>query len=241
MEIVSDEMLESYRQRGVIRIPALFKMQELTAMFENLGRYLREVVPTVPESDRVFEKDGVSIRNLWRMNVHDGFFNDLGNRPDLLAMAARLANGPVELGAVEMFCKPALVGSAVPPHQDNAYFCRTPPDVFTLWIALDPVTLENGAVHYLAGSHGKMLPHIPSGVAGNSMGLEGPLPGGYETFVGTLSPGDALCHHCQTIHYSEPNRSDRPRRGMLIVYMAKHSAFDPALMAAYDKARPPAA
>ena len=29
--------------------------------------------------------------------------------------------------------------SPTPPHQDNYYFCLKPPDVVTLWVALDPV------------------------------------------------------------------------------------------------------
>ena len=49
---------------------------------------------------------------------------------------------PVSMG-VETFNKPAKVGSGVPPHQDNAYFCLTPPDALTIWIALDAATMES--------------------------------------------------------------------------------------------------
>ena len=50
--------------------------------------------------------------------------------------------------------------------------------------------------------------HVPSGVVGNSMGLEEePSTPREEQFCGTLEPGDALIHHCQTMHRSDPNKS----------------------------------
>ena len=69
------------------------------------------------------------------------------------ASFGQLVHGePVNLG-VETFNKPARIGSAVPAHQDNAYFCQSPPDVLTVWIAMDPVTEANGPVFYERGSH----------------------------------------------------------------------------------------
>ena len=58
-----------------------------------------------------------------------------------------------------------------------------------------------------------------------------------DIFRGTLSPGDALIHHCQTIHWSSPNKTALPRCGLLMVFRASHTAYDPALKAAYDAAR----
>jgi ectoine hydroxylase-related dioxygenase (phytanoyl-CoA dioxygenase family) len=134
---------------------------------------------------------------------------------------------------VETFNKPAKVGSGVPPHQDNAYFCLSPADVLTVWVALDVVTADNGPVFYVPGSH-KLgaLPHKPSGVKGNSMGLAQPFDKG-DVFQGTLEPGDALIHHGQTIHYSGPNRTDRARRGLLMVFRGEHALPDAQLKAAY--------
>ena len=81
----------------------------------------------------------------------------------LVDLVAPLVNGPLAVMAVESFNKPARVGSPVPPHQDNAYFCQEPADVLTVWIALDPATQENGAVEYFLGSHHELWPHKPSG------------------------------------------------------------------------------
>ena len=91
-----------------------------------LDRYEREVLPTIPESDRTFEADGVTVRNLWRIEQHDEFFKDLAFGRRFFEIVSALVHGEAVLMGVETFNKPARVGSGVPPHQDNAYFCRTP-------------------------------------------------------------------------------------------------------------------
>jgi phytanoyl-CoA hydroxylase len=109
-------------------------------------------------------------------------------------------------------------------------------DVAAIRAALDAATEANGPIYYIRGSHGEMLPHRPSGVKGNSMGLAVGFDK-HDPFVGTLEPGDALVHHCQTIHYSSPNKTDQPRCGLLMVFRGSHTQPDPQLKAAYEAGR----
>ena len=233
----ADRVVQDYEQQGVVRVPGVLSEEALQRVFAALARYEQEIVPTLAESEVVFESDGQSVRNLWRLEHHDAFFAELADQPELVALVRRLVNGEPELRGVETFSKPAKVGSGVPPHQDNAYFCQSPPDVLTVWIALDPVTDANGPVYYVPGSHRDgMQTHKPSGVKGNSIGLAEPFDKS-SPFVGTLDPGDALIHHCQTIHYSAPNKTDQPRRALLMVFGGAHTQDDPTLQAAYTEAR----
>jgi ectoine hydroxylase-related dioxygenase (phytanoyl-CoA dioxygenase family) len=237
-----DEEAQAYVRDGCIRVRGFLSADLLRDVRERLARYEREIVPGLPPTDRTFEADGKAIRNLWRMQEHDPFFKSLAERAETRELIASLVNGEPVLVAVETFNKPAKVGSGVPPHQDNAYFCQSPPDMLTVWIAIDAATPENGPIYYLKGSHrAGVLPHRPSGVAGNSMGLSAmpPRQEGDE-FCGTLEPGDAMIHHSQTIHWSAPNKTDRPRCGLLLVFRGAHTKPDPTLKAAYDAARPAA-
>jgi len=233
-----DQIVQTYERDGVVRIHGLLSPDELAEVREAIERYTREILPGLPPEDRTYEADGKAVRNLWRMDKHDPYFKRLTEHPGIRQLVSRLVKGePVALG-VESFNKPPRIGSAVPPHQDNAYFCQSPADVLTVWIALDTATVENGAVYYDKGTHTQLRRHIPSGVAGNSFGLEG-----YEgadpnnEFCGTLEPGDALIHHCQVIHRSEPNTTDKARRGLLMVYRGAHTKTDPVLQEEYDRAR----
>jgi hypothetical protein len=233
-----EQIVRDYERDGVVRIRGFWSAAKVNAVRQALERFCRDIVPALPTSDRIWEADGQSLRNLFRMEQHDPYFLELGLDPEIMRMMGQLLHGEPELSGVETFNKPARVGSAIPPHQDNAYFCQTPPDMLTLWIALDPATVENGAVYYIRGSHRHLLPHRPSGVVGNSMGLvDPPAPGGPDEFCGTLEPGDALIHNCQTIHRSEPNTTDQPRCGFLMVYRGTHTRTDEELQNDYEKTR----
>lgn len=221
-----------YDEDGFLVFRSLLSAAEIAEVKAELQRYEREIAPSLPPTDIVWEKDTLPdgsrrVRNLWRLDKHDAYFAAFANRPEILRMAAVMVNGEAEVAGAETFSKPALVGSVVPHHQDNAYFNLVPPDCFTLWIALDPSTIENGCVYYVPGSHnGQRLPHVASGVLGNSMKAD-QVPADLKEVPAVLAPGDAVIHHCMAIHRSEPNRSTQSRLALVIVYRAKHCKVDP--------------
>jgi ectoine hydroxylase-related dioxygenase (phytanoyl-CoA dioxygenase family) len=113
------------------------------------------------------------------------------------------------------------------------YWPFEPYELVSAWIALDDSTTENGCVRYFAGSHRLgMLPHTPSGVTGNSLGLVD------DSRVKTLEEvpvevrrGSCILHHSLTVHRSEPNVSDHPRRSLVYVYMSERVRLtDPSRM-----------
>lgn len=232
-----EPIAEEYEREGVIRVRGFLSGDQLEEVKTAIARYIREVLPGVPPADRTYEADSVSVRNMWRMERHDEYFASLAKRPFIQELVGRLLHGEPVLMGVETFNKPARTGSAVPWHQDNAYFCQSPPDVLTVWIAIDAATIENGAVYYARGSQHTLWPHVPSGVAGNSMGLkEAPAVAPEEQFCGELKPGDVLLHHCQIMHRSAPNASEYSRLGLLMVFRAAHTQTDPQLKERYDLA-----
>ncbi len=231
-------LLADYERDGVAIVRGFLSPGEVAAIRAELDRYIREDLPSKPLDARTLEADEKTVRNLWRLEQHSGYFREFAHRADLLAVIAPLVKGEPVLAGVETFNKPARIGSGVPPHQDNAYFCQDPPDMLTVWIAIDAVTEANGPVTYLKGSHRLgPLPTRPSGVRGNSIGLaETPEAGEAERLVALLEPGDASIHHCETIHYSAPNTTDQARLGFLLVYRGSHTVTDPARKDAYSVA-----
>ena len=234
----TSSLIADYERDGVIRVRGLFSAAEVAAIRAELDRFMRDDLPSRPVDARTFEADGRTVRNLWRLEIHDPAILPMVEKPEIVALVSQLVHGEPLLVGVETFNKQARVGSAVPYHQDNGYFCQTPPDMLTIWVAIDPVTMENGPVYYVRGSQKQgMLPTKPSGVKGNSIGLaEAPAVSLEEQFCGLLDPGDALIHQCETIHHSAPNTSDFPRLGLLLVYRGKHTQTDPRLKEIYTAA-----
>lgn len=239
MNIIDPQQFQTdYECDGVVRIAQFLSTAEVTAVRAELERYIRDDLAAQPADARTYEKDGKTVRNLWRLEKYNVFFRQLGERADIRSLVAKLVHGEPVLMAVETFNKPARIGSGVPYHQDNAYFCQTPPDVLTVWIAIDAVTPSNGPVFFVNGSHkAGLLPTKPSGVRGNSIGMaEAPGVPVEEQFCGLLAPGDATIHHCNTIHHSAPNTTEHSRLGLLLVYRGSHTQTDPALHAVYSAA-----
>ena len=229
------QICEDYHRDGVVRIRRFFSSETVAKIRTELDRYMREDLATKPVDARTLEPDGKTIRNLWRLEQHSEYFRELADREEITSLIGVLVNGDPVLAAVETFNKPARVGTGVPYHQDNAYFCRTPPDMLTVWVAIDPVTVENGPVYFVKGSHkAGLLPSRSSGVTGNSVGLaEAPNVPLSEQFCALLEPGDATIHHCETIHHSQPNQTDQPRLGLLFVYRGAHTQINEEWRADY--------
>lgn len=245
MNIQPKQLLSDYERDGVVRVRQFLSDDEVAAVRAELDRYIRDDLASKPLNARTLEKDEKTVRNLWRLEEHNEFFRALGERDDIKCLVAPLVHGEPVLVGVETFNKPAQIGSGVPYHQDNAYFCQTPPDMLTVWIAIDAVTEANGPVFFIKGSHkAGMLPTKPSGVRGNSIGMaETPDVPLSDQFCGLLEPGDATIHQCETVHHSAPNTTDHSRLGLLLVYRGSHTQTDPALKAAYTaavSATPPA-
>lgn len=236
--LTTPQLQADYERDGVVLISEFLSTDEVRAVRSELDRYIRDDLSSKPLDARTLEKDEKAVRNLWRLEQHNEFFRRLGGRDDIRALVAPLVRGEPVLCAVETFNKPARIGSGVPHHQDNAYFCQTPPDMLTIWIAIDAVTEANGPVFFVKGSHRNgMQPTKPSGVRGNSIGMaEPPALPLKDQFCGLLAPGDATIHHCATIHHSAPNTTEHSRLGLLLVYRGSHTQTDPKLKAAYTAA-----
>jgi len=222
-----------FDQDGFLRVESFFSEGKLMELERELKQYHENIVPSLPAGDIVYETNPATgqrtgVRNLWRMDKYSPYFDEFAHQPHVLELVRTLVNGEPVLMAVELFAKPARVGSAVPFHQDNGYFNLTPPDALTFWLALDDSTVENGCVYYARGSHRQgVLPHKASLVPGNSWGLaEKPDPGQLDEVPGIIVRGGSILHHCCLLHRSEKNLSDRPRRGLLMVFKGAHCTID---------------
>lgn len=234
----TEALLDAYQRDGVVRIRGFFSQEIVTEIRNELERYMRDDLSSLPADAKTTEKDSKTIRNLWRLELYNKYFQELAESEEITSLISKLVNGKPILAAVETFNKPALVGSGVPYHQDNAYFCQSPPDMLTLWIAIDPVTKQNGPVYIIKESHKDgMKSTKPSDVTGNSIGLvEQPNIPKSDQFCGLLNSGDATIHHCETVHHSEPNNSINSRLGLLFVYRGEHTQTNPELKKKYTEA-----
>ena len=95
------------------------------------------------------------LRKLEFLAWYDDLYLALAKHPRILAVVESLLDtSDLKLLADEMFMKPPVHGSAKEYHQDATSWPWLVPQAWvTAWLALDDVTLENGALQMVAGSH----------------------------------------------------------------------------------------
>jgi phytanoyl-CoA hydroxylase len=227
---------EVFDRDGFAIVREFLPSDELESLQENLERYIRTVVPTLPDSDAFYEDRSrpETLKQLQRM-AGDAFFAAYAQNPRWMSLAEALLDEPAQAEQPEWFNKPLGTNHVTPPHQDNFYFCLAPPSVVTIWLALDPVDAENGCLRYVRGSH--LLgfrPHAKSKILGFSQGITDYTPDDFTREVAiVLRPGDAVAHHGMTIHRADANLSaTRHRRSFAMVFKGRSCRRD---QAAYER------
>ncbi|TVP98565.1 MAG: phytanoyl-CoA dioxygenase family protein [Planctomycetaceae bacterium] len=228
-----------FDQLGFVVIRGFLEGDALAELRHELARYVREVGPRLSDRDAFYDDPArpETLRQLHRME-QDAFFAEYLRNPLWNRTARQLLGEPVRTpDGAEWFNKPPGSHSPTPPHQDNHYFCLTPPQVLTIWLALDDVDEENGCLRYVSRSHlHGMRPHARTQTLGFSQGIAdfGEADLTAEIAV-RAAPGDALIHHGNTIHRAEANRStSRHRRSFAMVFRGESCTRDEAALARYQ-------
>ena len=219
-----------FHRDGFLVVRKFLVGAELAELRDHLERYIRDVVPGLPDSDAFYDDRSrpETLKQLHRM-TQDPFFRGYVQDASWKGLAETLLGEDATCESPEWFGKPPGTVHPTPPHQDNYYFNLAPANVLTIWLALDRVDDENGCLRYISGSHlAGTRPHGASRVLGFSQGITdyGPADEAAEVPV-HLEPGDAVVHHGWTIHRADPNRSTtRPRRAFAMVFKGRSCRRD---------------
>jgi ectoine hydroxylase-related dioxygenase (phytanoyl-CoA dioxygenase family) len=135
------------------------------------------------------------------------------------AIASQLYGVEVGLGGDHAIFKPARHGAPTPWHQDEAYWDPgTLYNSLSVWMPLQPATLENGCMQFIPRSHEwEVLPHRSIGNDPRIHGLELAVEIDLSSAIACPLPAaGATFHHSRTLHYTGPNHSDMPRRAYIL-------------------------
>lgn len=210
-------------ERGYFRLPGLLSppvrsdIGQWLDERQKLGRRIPETYQA--EFEPVSDPGSTPLRKLRRLFWNDeSFWLEAFSRMKLGDLVRRIVDRPVLIFHAA-FLKPRRVGSPVGLHQDQAFWPRSYPGAVSLWVALDDASEENGALVGYPGSHGKgLLLHSPSAdhpwhrvVDPEREGLGAPV-------MFDARAGDAVCWDRYFVHGSAANRSDKDRRGFVMVF-----------------------
>jgi phytanoyl-CoA hydroxylase len=227
----------AFERHGFVHLPAFLSANQLAELKTNLDRYKREVAPTLPANQVLYDHVGDEklLKQLVDMHDADDYFHRWLHSERNAALASELLGERAIPQTLEYFEKAPRQGTPTPPHQDGYYFCLKPNLALTMWVAIDDCDDENGCLCYVRGSHRHgVINHESSNVLGFSQGL----PAGHldrsNAVAMHVAAGDCLVHHCATIHFAGPNRSDRWRRSFGLIFYAATSQRDAAAWERYQ-------
>jgi len=240
---LNSQLIIEFNRDGYVAAKPLFGADKMSEINSEIARYIRDVVPKMPETQVYYEdkNDKSSLKQLQKMFEYDSYFQNLMNEGVVREIAETVLQDEVVPMNMQYFNKPAGIGQATPPHQDGYFFHLDPCEAVTGWLALEDVDEENGCIHYVRGSNKDQgfRPHAQTGVLGFSQGITdfGTQADKDETVAFPGKAGTFLMHHAKTVHWAGANKSTtRSRRALGFIYYAKRASLDEVARDAYQKA-----
>lgn len=237
MSVTNETLHTQYQRDGFLIAEDLLPGEVITALRHRLTDIGNGRVPEFPTTDIEFEPvrhgDTSSlVRKINRCAENDAVFMSAARRSEILNIVESLIGPDIKLFDSQCFMKPPG-GVEKPYHQDSAYFTIEPLSLVTCWIALDDVTVENGCMWVIPGSHhGDLHDHSQEWDVGGRVDMQVPdekIDRTVETPV-RLSAGSCSFHHSMLLHRSGPNQTTGHRRGLAIHYMSSQSLWtNPAM------------
>jgi ectoine hydroxylase-related dioxygenase (phytanoyl-CoA dioxygenase family) len=225
---LDEEQVRFYRENGFVQLDDLLEpatLEELRREIDDIYRSDRGGIHTAAANSayaRVLDQRV----NLWRDSA---VVRALVFDPGLAEIARRLCGA----AAVRLWHDQALVkqpadSRPTPWHQDLPYWPMNESGALSLWIALDDVDERNGAMSFVPGSQRVgALPGInlvdPQDIF--AMVPRGELAG-TRPVTARMRAGSGTFHNGLCFHYAAANRTDRPRRAMVVIYMPDGTTFN---------------
>jgi len=230
-KVLTDAEIQTYRQDGVVCVRGLLDARWIDHLRAAIERALNSA--NSPNARNIAAEAGKAGRfhneqSLWRN--HDGFMRFIQDSPIAEVAAQLTGSRGIRLYNDHLLVKEPGTDTPTPWHQDGTYFRITGDQIISVWVGLDAVHRETGAMSFVKGSHRWNKMFRPKAFAtGNdreSAAFDGPLPDIdarpdlYPTVCYEMEPGDVTFHHGLTIHGALGNQSPTARRRGYAVRMA---------------------
>lgn len=123
---------------------------------------------------------------------------------DVLQIGEYLLGTPVYIYSCEVHSR-SPGGTAIPPHQDNAYYGLEKGNALTFYIALNPQRSLDGGLTYVKHNLVDLNNHVLSNESAFSLEIQDKSSlTTKEKILFDYQPGDCTIHHSNSIHFAEP-------------------------------------
>ena len=218
---LSEEMIASYELSGYLVTPGALSQQEIErygpAVDAEVGARTQKDERSVAEKS-LYEQSFIQCMRLWETSEE---IRPLSCHSGLAGIAAQL----MRVESVRMWQDQALYkepgGRETTPHQDQTFWPIGDQPLVSAWIPFQDVTIENGAMAYVPGSHkaGRLkVVDITHSTDPYEILNDSALGGRKPEYV-EVRAGSVIWHHGLTVHQAASNKSQEVRRVFTVVYI----------------------
>lgn len=231
---LSQEAIDAFNADGAVLLPGAISPEWLGRVGAAIER---DIVDPGPFFHGYAVDEGRFHGNL-RLWENDPEFAAYCFDSPLPALAAELMEAEeVRILYDQLFVKEAATAAPTRWHNDQPYWPVRGSQVMSFWLALDDVTLDSGALEFVAGSHKWDRWFQPEPFGPGQTAYTDNV--NYEKMIDIeaerqdhrivsweMQPGDVIAFHAMTVHGAGSNlRADRRRRGYTVRYIGEHATY----------------
>jgi ectoine hydroxylase-related dioxygenase (phytanoyl-CoA dioxygenase family) len=217
---ISPEQIASYQKNGFIKLKNVLSPEVLAHYGHEISSKVKELntLTTPMEQRTTYQKAFLQIENLWMKS-------EIVKQFVFSRRLGRIATHLMRCRGVRLYHDQALYkepgGGITPWHADQFYWPIASDNTVTAWIPLQPTPLELGPLAFSTGSQrfnaaGRDMEISDESEKKLSKAL---LESGLPLNETPFDLGEVSFHSGWTFHRAGPNRADRPREVMTIIYV----------------------
>ncbi len=217
---VTDDDVKFYHDEGYFIYQHQVFPQE---KFQGLKEFFEGMLASLPEDSR---PEGMDVPHYDLVELYEWLLAD-----EILDLVEKFIGPDIVLWSSHFLCKPPGQGLAVPWHEDSSYWkgILDPQEVITVWLAIDDVDQENGAMRVIPRSHDNGFSEYEDIDFSKNVFATQIKSDQFDESTAVdfeIKAGECHMHHGRLIHGSNANTSDRRRCGYTMRYMPASVKFN---------------
>ena len=211
--LVQSTLGTTFQRDGYVVVEDLFSADEMAQAKTEVRRILGEV-----KAERAANDDSRDNGVYVGLTLRSALFKRFNADARIADVWEEIFGPNIEFWSDKIVYKSAGVDYGSPWHQDYTYWKGA--NKYSVWIALDDATPENGCLKFVPGSHRSLVAHTGSDKEG--VGFVNRLrPEDVDEKSVVVTParrGTAVFFHDLTLHSSFPNTSGKDRWALISTY-----------------------
>ena len=222
--MLTQEQINFYNENGYLGVESVLSQEEVADLRRATDEFV-EKSREVTEHTDVFDlepghtPETPRVRRIKNPVAHHVVYDQAMRHDRILDIVEQLIGPGVSHNGHKLNMKYPEFGSPVEWHQDWAFYPYTNDDLLAVGVAIDDMSLENGCLMVVPGSHkGPTYDHHQNGVFVGA--VTDPNFSSDNAVPVEVKAGGISLHHVRMLHGSAPNNSRNARRLLLLQYCA---------------------